>query len=225
MTQFQTMRALIILWLALSAVAVAQDKQQDLNALAQRVDKRYNQLRSMRAQFAETYSGAGMSRTETGTLWLKQPAQMRWEYKQPREKLFVSDGKTAWFFVPGEQQARKAPIKKLDDIRSPLRFLLGKTKLLKEFHELGFAPDMKPLNAGNQVLRGVPKGMEDRVSVVVLEVSPDGRIDRIRIEEIDGSVTEFRFSNEIENLQMAGSHFKFKPPSGVEIVEAKELGN
>ena len=53
--------------------------------------------------------------------------------REPRQKLFLSDGKTAVFYVPGERQARKTAVKKLDDFRSPLRYLLGKTKLEKEF--------------------------------------------------------------------------------------------
>jgi outer membrane lipoprotein carrier protein len=150
---------------------------------------------------------------------------MRWEYVEPRKKLFISDGKTAWFYVPGEQQARRAPVSKIDDIRSPLRFLLGKTKLMKEFHDLAFAESVKPGNPGDMVIRGLPKGMEDRVSSVLLEVNPEGRIDRILIEEIDGATTDFRFSNEIENLQVADSVFKFQAPAGVEVVEATELGD
>ena len=205
--------------------ANAQQKRDPLTELASKVDKHYNELKSMRAQFTETYNGAGTSRTESGTLWLKQPGKMRWEYAEPRKKLFVSDGKTAWFYVPGEQQARKAPVSKIDDIRSPLRFLLGKTKLLKEFHELGFAPNIKPMVQGDLVMRGSPKGMEDRISLVILEVSPEGRIDRIMLEEIDGALTEFRFTNEVENLQVADNLFKFEPPPGVEVVTSQELGD
>lgn len=220
------LKATIVFLLVAGAVSLsAQDKREQLTALASRVDKHYNNLKSMRAQFTETYNGSGITRKESGTLWLKQPGKMRWEYTEPRKKLFVSDGKTAWFYVPGEQQARKAPVSKIDDIRSPLRFLLGKTKLLKEFHELGFAPNIQPAIPGDLVMRGSPKGMEDRVSQVVLEVNPEGRIDRIMIEEIDGAITEFRFTDEVENLQVANNLFKFVPPPGVEIVTAQELGD
>ena len=223
MKRLKATTLLLLLGCVLSAPA--EEKRDPLTALASKVDKHYNNLKSMRAQFTETYNGAGTSRSESGMLWLKQPGKMRWEYAEPRKKLFVSDGKTAWFYVPGEQQARKAPVSKIDDIRSPLRFLLGKTKLLKEFHELGFAPNIKPMVEGDQVMRGSPKGMEDRISLVILEVSPEGRIDRIMLEEIDGALTEFRFTNEVENLQVADNLFKFEPPPGVEIVTAQELGD
>jgi outer membrane lipoprotein carrier protein len=219
-------RKAILILIALAGVSLlfGEQKADSLPELAAKVDKHYNGLKSMKTQFVETYNGAGMSRSESGTLTLKQPGKMRWEYTQPRQKLFISDGKTAWFYVPGEQQARKAPVSKLEDIRSPLRFLLGKTKLMKEFHELGFAPNIKAQTAGDLVMRGAPKGMEDRVSLIILEVSPAGRIDRIMIEEVDGAMTEFRFTDEVENQPVADELFKFKPPAGVEIVEATELG-
>jgi len=208
-----------------SFALLAQEKSADIKQIAEKVDQHYNALKSMRAQFTESYSGAGMSRNESGVISLKKPGKMHWEYTEPRKKLFISDGKTAWFYVPGEQQARRAPVSKIDDIRSPLRFLLGKTKLQKEFNDLSLAKDLKPINPGDIVLKGSPKGMEDRLSSVVLEVSPQGRIDRIRMEEVDGAVTDFRFSNEVENQPVTDSLFKFAPPPGVELVEATELGN
>src|ERR1019366_5316734 len=105
--------------------------QGDVHAIADKVDQRYNHLQTLEAQFSETYSGAGMTRKESGTLTLKKPGRMRWDYDQPRPKMFLTDGTTAWFYVPGERQVRRAPVKQLDDLRSPLRYLLGKTKLEK----------------------------------------------------------------------------------------------
>jgi outer membrane lipoprotein carrier protein len=208
-----------------SVIVLAEEQSSDLKKIAEKVDQHYNALQSMRAEFTETYNGAGMSRSESGTIWLRKPGKMHWEYTQPRKKLFISDGKTAWFYVPGEQQARRAPVSKIDDLRSPLRFLLGKTKLHKEFDHLAVAAEQKPLTPGDIVLKGSPKGMEDRLSQVVLEVSPQGRIDRISMQEVDGAVTEFRFSNEVENMTVDDSLFRFTPPPGVELVEATELGN
>src|SRR5881296_1322588 len=132
----------------------------DVHALARAVDEHYNRLRTLQAEFTEIYRGSGIERTESGTLWLKKPGKMRWEYRSPKEKLFVSDGKDAWFYVPEDSQARKSSAKKLDDLRSPLSLLLGKTKLQKELRGLSLAPDLEPMQAGDSVLRGVPKGLE-----------------------------------------------------------------
>jgi outer membrane lipoprotein carrier protein len=213
----------ILVLLAVSialAAASAATPGADVHSIAQRVDEHYNHMRSMQAEFSETYRGSGVERQEAGTLWLKKPGKMRWEYRSPREKLFVSDGRDAWFYLPGDKQVRKTQVKKLDDLRSPLAFLLGKTKLEKELHGLSLAPDQTPATPGNVVLRGVPKALADRVNQVLLEITPESQIARIQIEEVDGSVTEYRFSDQKENVQVADQQFHFSLPAGVEIVDS-----
>jgi outer membrane lipoprotein carrier protein len=200
----------------MSGVALALPS---LHAVAQAVDQHYDRLRSLQVDFVEIYQGGGVERTESGTLWLKKPGKMRWDYRSPEEKLFVSDGKDAWLYLPGEKQVRKSSMRKLDDLRSPLAFLLGKTKLEKELGGLSFAPDMQVSKAENSILRGVPKGMEDRVSQVLLEITPGHTIARILIHGVDDSVTEYRFSNEKEGVQIPEAKFQFSAPAGTEIVE------
>ena len=212
------LKPLLTLALLLTLPAAAPD----VKAIAESVDRRYNDLRSLRAEFTEIYRGSGLERTESGTLWLKRPGKMRWEYRQPREKLFIADGKDAWFYVPGERQARKAPLKKLDDLRSPLRYLLGHAKLAKEFDDLAVAEDVPPAVRGNLMLRGAPHGMADRVTSVLLEITPESRIARLIIEEVDGSTTEFRFADTAENVAVSDAQFRLSLPPDVEVVESSE---
>jgi outer membrane lipoprotein carrier protein len=191
----------------------------DVHTIADAVDRHYNHLHTLECEFTEIYSGAGSERTESGTLWLKKPGKMRWEYRSPRAKLFVSDGKDAWFYVPGERQVRRTSMRKLDDLRSPLAFLLGKTRLEKELQGLSLAPDVAPLTAGDIVLRGVPKAMADRVNQVLLEITPQNWIKRILIQEADGATTEYRFSDSKEDVQISTQRFEFVAPSGVEVID------
>jgi len=203
----------------LAAATLSASPSPDVHAIAQDVGERYNHLHTLQAEFTEIYRGAGTERTESGTLWLKKPGKMRWEYRSPREKLFLSDGKDAWFYVPGERQVRRTAVKKLDDLRSPLAFLLGKTKLEKELQGLSLAPDVAPLAAGDVVLRGVPKSLADRVSQVLLEITPEHWIGRILVEEGDGSVTEYRFTGQRENVAVPDQRFQFATPDGVEVID------
>ncbi len=191
--------------------------------IARAVDDHYNHLQSFKGAFIEIYQAAGVSRTESGVLWLKKPGKMRWEYREPKAKLFLVDSENAYFYVPGERQARKTSLKKIDDIRSPLRFLLGKTKLEKELEGLSLAPDVAPLQAGNVVLRGIPKTMKDRVNEVLLEVSPAHQITRMVIQESDGSSTEFRFSQIEDDVPLADSFFRFQPPPGVATIQDDQV--
>jgi len=209
--------------LLIFAGMAAPSQQSDVHNYAREVDEHYNHLKSFKASFSEIYQGDGISRTESGTLWLKKPGRMRWEYHVPREKLFLIDSQNAYFYVTGDPQAKKTPVKNLDDIRSPLRYLLGKTKLEKELEGLSLAPDVPPLQAGNIVLRGVPKALKDRVSDVILEVSPAHQIYRILIHGADSTTTDFRFSQIEENVPVQDSLFRFVPPPGVQIFEESQV--
>lgn len=187
--------------------------QQDAAALIRKVDDHYNHLSSLRAHYTERYAGMGMDRTESGTLLLKKPGRMRWNYETPAGKVFVLDGKYAWFYTPGDAQAQRIPAKQLDDLRSPLRFLLGHTQLQKELDSLTITPE----GAGFRIT-GVPKGMEQRVKLLTLGVTAEGIIQRMRLEEIDGAVTEFIFTEIEENVPVKNSDFVFHPPAGVAVV-------
>jgi outer membrane lipoprotein carrier protein len=202
-------RGIPVLLLLLTAAAQSPNSA----AILRQVDDHYNHLTSLRARYSEHYTGMGMDRTESGTLLLKKPGRMKWSYDQPAGKLFVLDGKYAWFYTPGDAQAQRIPAKQLDDLRSPLRFLLGHTQLNKELDNLTVTPD-----GANSLITGVPKGMEQRVKALSLWVNPSGIIEKMRIEEIDGSVTEFTFTAVEENVPTKDTDFTFQAPEGVAII-------
>ena len=83
------------------------------------------------------------------------------------------------------------------------------------------APDLSPLRAGDVVLRGVPQALAEQISEILLEVTPEHRITRIVLNEVDGSVTEYRFSDQKENEAISDARFHFSPPPGTETVESE----
>ena len=200
----------------LSLRLCAQQPLPTAHELAQKVDRRYNQLHSLKAGFTESYEGLGIRRVESGTLLLLKPGRMKWEYAQPAGKLFVLDGASAWFYTKGDAQVQRLPAKKLDDLRSPLRFLLGHTVLEKELINLA----VQPAGNGQFTLSGQPKGQEERVRRLSLTVSAEGAIGAIEIEETDGALTRFTFTHEEPNVVLPPSLFHFNPPAGVPVVEA-----
>lgn len=207
---------LLLLAAALLLMVPVQSQQPTAHELAQRVDRHYNQLHSLKAQFTETYEGLGRTRTESGTLLLQKPGRMRWDYSSPAGKLFLLDGKYAYFYTNGDPQVQRIEAKKLDDLRSPLRFLLGRTQLEKEIDHLA----QRPGPNGRFILTGIPHGQEKRIQRIDLTVTPDGAITAIRIEETDGAITGFTFSSEQPNAPIPPSTFRFTPPPGVPVVNA-----
>jgi outer membrane lipoprotein carrier protein len=194
---------------------VAQSQSTALE-LAKRVDGHYNHLHSLKAHFSEQYEGLGMHRNESGTMLLRKPGRMRWEYESTAGKVFVLDGKYAWFYQPGETQVQRIAASQLDDLRSPLRFLLGHTKIETELEGL----QVVSRGPSQYTLTGVPKGQQKRVAKLSLTILPDGTIQDIEIDEIDGARTSFSFTKEDPNVQIPDSAFRFTPPAGIPVVDA-----
>jgi outer membrane lipoprotein carrier protein len=201
---------LLGLFLLLPGTSRGQSAEQ----LAQRVDKYYNGLHSLRVSFTETFRGMGMDRQESGILLLRKPGKMHWSYAHPEGKVFLLDGKYAWFYSPGDAQVERVAASQLDDLRSPLRFLLGHTQLQKELVGLSLTT-----TAEGMELSGVPKGMENRVQKIVLGVNGDGVIRSMEILETDGAVTSFKFTDSVPNAPAPDGEFVFHVPEGVGVIE------
>jgi outer membrane lipoprotein carrier protein len=189
---------------------------QQLTALdqAQRVDKYYNRLHSLRVAFSESFHGMGIDREESGVLLLRKPGKMHWSYSNPPGKIFLLDGKYAWFYSPGDAQVERVSAAQLDDLRSPLRFLLGHTQLQKELDGLSLSTTSDGLQ-----LSGVPKGMQNRVEKIVLGVTADGAIHSMTITETDGARTAFTFKDSQPDAPAPDTDFVFHAPPGIPVVD------
>jgi outer membrane lipoprotein carrier protein len=187
-----------------------------LDALLKRVESRYNQTKTLQVLFHEDYTPPGRAkRTESGTLVLRKPGKMRWDYDQPKGKLFVSDGKYLWLYTPLENRAEKMKLKESDDMRAPLAFLLGKLDFQKEFRNLQAkqeGPDMR--------ITAEPKTDNLPYSAVEFLVAPDQRIKLVKVTGFDHSVLEFRLDEEKVDPPLDAKLFQFQVPKGARLVEA-----
>jgi len=213
----RSLRSTAFITALIGPLCLAAQQAPNVHSVAQLVDSHYNKLHSLRANFTESYEGLGMTRSESGILLLLKPGRMRWDYSSPAGKVFLIDGKSAWFYTPGAAQVQRLAAKQLDDLRSPLRFLLGHTELEKELSGL-------KLTQGPQstiVLTGQPKGQENHILRVALTVAPaTGAIEGIEIDEADGAITRFTFTNEAPNVALPESTFHFTAPAGIPVVDA-----
>jgi outer membrane lipoprotein carrier protein len=187
-----------------------------LDTLLKGVETRYNQAKTLQVLFHEDYTPPGRAkRTESGTLVLRKPGKMRWDYDQPKGKLFVSDGKYLWLYTPLENRAEKMKLKESDDMRAPLAFLLGKLDFRKEFRNLqgrSEGPDMR--------ITAEPKTDNLPYSAVEFLVAPDQRIKVVKVTGFDHSVLEFRLNEEKVDPPLDAKLFQFQAPKGARLVEA-----
>ena len=196
---------------------------QQPQTLAAAIDAHYNRLHSLSVHFTQAYDGMGMHRVETGTLLLTRggrfhEGRMRWTYAQPAGKLFVFDGRYAYFYTPGQAEVQRVPAKQLDDLRSPLALLLGHADLAKQLGNLTLTPGSAGAG-GEATLSGIPRGLEQRVAELRVTATPDGAIHSMTIEEADGSRNSFHFTAEQPDPPAPAASFTFTPPPGTHIVD------
>ncbi|MGE0131263.1 MAG: outer membrane lipoprotein chaperone LolA [Blastocatellales bacterium] len=203
--------------LALVFFAAPVAAQSELDQLINGLQAKYNKLSSLAADFTQVYSAPGeRTRRESGRLLLKKPGRMRWDYTSPEAKLFISDGKWLYEYVPAEKFATRSRVKEADDLRAPFAFLLGRGNLRRDFKRIEFASE-SPVKAGNKVLRMVPKRAAGFKELMV-EIEPNSlQLARLSIIETNGARSDFIFSNVRENVPAPANQFTFKAPPGVEV--------
>jgi outer membrane lipoprotein carrier protein len=191
----------------------------ELDQLVTGLQKKYNKLRTLSVDFTQIYnSPSDGTRREAGRLLLKKPGRMRWDYTFPENKLFVSNGRVMYEYVPTDNYATKTSVREADDMRAPFMFLLGRGNLRGEFKLIEFAKE-SPVRAGNKVLRMIPKRTQE-FRELMIEVEPNSlQLARLSFIDSDGSRSDFLFSNVRENTPARTELFFFKAPPGVEVRE------
>lgn len=182
----------------------------------------YREVRSLRAEFTQTYVLGGRTRLESGTVYLARGGKMRWDYQQPKEKIFLSDGRMLLLYIPEEKQLTRSSAKTSEDFRAPLRLLLSRFNLHRVFSRVEFADKAWEHDPANQVLQAYPKrGFEEDYREVLMELDPEFNILRLQVLYPDQSVMEFRFDHLERNVVLQPSLFRFAPPAGTEIIDQR----
>ncbi len=191
-----------------------------LEQYVQAFESSYHGVNTLRADFTQSYTSGGRTRVESGTVSLAKGGRMRWDYREPEAKLFVSDGKELSLYIPAEKQVTRSGAKTTEDFRTPLGVLLSRLSLRKVFSKVEFADQALQAEVGNRVLRGYPKqGFEDEYREVLIELSPKMDIRRLVVFYADNSTMEFTFTNIQRNVDLSPSIFHFVLPPGVEVIQ------
>jgi outer membrane lipoprotein carrier protein len=203
--------------LSLWAVSCFAADQSILNHLLESVESRYNSAKTLQVSFEETYRGAGSgNRTESGELYLRKPGRMRWDYKSPAGKIFLSDGKQVYFYNPVTNRAEKTKMKETEDLRAPLAFLLGKLDFDKDFTNFQIKYEGKLA-----AVTAVPKS--DRLPYKEVEFTVDPingyAIRRLVVTGQDSALLTFAFTNEVMNPSLNDKLFQFRLPPGAHWVD------
>jgi outer membrane lipoprotein carrier protein len=201
------------LWLA-SGPPAAQAVETPAEALARELDARHKSLGDLTARFVQTYRSGLMQReiVESGTVSIKRPGRMRWEYTKPEKKLFIADGKAFYFYVPADKQVIVQESAGQRGIPSLL--LSGRSGIQEEFQvALEDAPGGRPR------LKCTPRKADPEVETVYIEADERRRVRSIEVLDPQGNRSRFVFDEIRENVGLKDGLFTFRVPSGVEVVK------
>lgn len=185
----------------------------DAAALAREVQAYYDRSRDLEARFVQTYTYAsfGRSQTSRGTLRVKKPGKLRWDYEAPAKKTVLVNGSRLVQWEPEVNQAYVDEHFDATALSAAVTFLVGQGRLDKEFR---LSTDAE----GRLVL--TPRQSDGRVREVVLTVGEGGVVTATRVVDGSGNTNTLEFRDVKRNPGLKDSVFELKLPEDVHYVKA-----
>lgn len=185
--------------------------------VANSLQKKYDAVHDFSADFVHNYEGGVLRKklSERGTLQVKKPGKMRWDYKAPEPKVFVSDGTRIYLYVPADNQVMVSPVPKEDQATTAVLFLVGKGNLARDF-AVTFAEGGGPDTYALKLDPKLPERDYDWLQVVVDRAT--FRIRSLTAADKQGGRSTFLLSNFKENIGLADKTFAFKIPRGADVI-------
>lgn len=191
-----------------------------LERLAAKTQEIYEKTTDLKARFIQEVTIKSMKKTEReeGTVWIKNPKMMLWDYTKPKEKKLVINARKAWLYVAED---RMVYVQNAEDVyrsRMAVRFLSGIGNLSEDFH-LRFAKENPIDEEGNYLL--ILTAKEKGTGIDRLQLTVDGKTFQIiqcRFSDDYGNTTRLRFSDIRTNTGVSDKFFTFNTPAGVEVV-------
>ena len=203
----------VVVGVSMTPQPPAQPPAQEVAAALQ---KKYDAIRDFTADFVHDSEGGILRKkqTEQGFVQVKKPGKMRWDYKAPEPKVFVSDGRRIYLYVPADNQVIVSPVPEQDQATTAVLFLVGKGNLTRDF-SVSYGDGGGPDSYALRLQPKLPERDYDWLQIVV-----DRRTLQIRslsAADSQGGRSTFQFSNFKENVGLSDKTFTFKIPRGADV--------
>ena len=203
--------------LVMASATAAGQARPPAAEVASAVQQKYDRVKDFTADFTHVYEGGVLNKksSERGTVQIKKPGRMRWEYTAPEKKLFVSDGRKVYSHIPADKQVIVSSVPSDDEATTAVLFLAGKGSLTRDFN-VKYADGAAD---GTLALRLDPKQTQRDYDWLVLGVDPKTlQIRSLTAADQQGGRSTFQFSNYRENTGLADGVFEFKIPKGTDVI-------
>jgi outer membrane lipoprotein carrier protein len=204
--------------LASGAVAIAAPTLDETVAALEQAQRRVTDLK---APFQQSAHNKTLNQTidARGTLYLKKPGRLRWEYQTPTPQEIVSDGTRLWIYTPELKQVNVSAAPAA--LAGPAGSFLQGLGQVREHFDVRFLNPAQPSDpAGLVVLDLAPKRPQPLLARLIVALDPRNWLVRQAIvhDEVGNTVT-VRFGDTVVNSGLSDGLFVFVPPPGVAVVQ------
>jgi len=190
---------------------------QAVEEVALKAEAKLRSVQSIQANFEQTLYPSSLSTTlkERGKFYFKKPDFMRWEYKDPEEKIFIYKEDTFLIYYPKDKELIKSTTSKEIYESEVLSLLSGRKSFLNNYLvEFSTFPSENP---NTWKLKLTPKE-ENEYSSILLEIDEKTwLIRKAFFFDWSGDKSEFHFSQIKTNLPLPQKLFELELPADVEI--------
>jgi outer membrane lipoprotein carrier protein len=218
--KFRIILYLFCVFVVSGSTAIASEKMLSLSEIMDKVEKRYDVV-DFSSYFVQESTLKAMDITDvaSGSIFVKRPGMMRWEYDKPDRQTIITDGIKLWVYKPDDNQVMigKAPSFFGDGKGAGF---LSDMKLIREQFKVSFE---KEKSDHDYVIKLLPKEQTVGITKIYLAISKI----TFKIKKII-TLNEYDDENVIElinskfNLNLDKSLFSFIVPEGTDVIMMDE---
>ncbi|MFP4606577.1 outer membrane lipoprotein chaperone LolA [Thiohalospira sp.] len=205
-------------WLALAivpALLVLAAGPAAADSARERLSRFYDEVETMRADFEQVRMGEGEEKggeSHAGRVVIHRPGRFRFEYTEPYEQLYVSDGGRVWSWDPGLEQVIIQDVSAILG-NTPAALLAGEQPLDETFRvaEVGGT-------SGERWVELRPREEAENFEKVRLTFGHD-HIRALEIVDATGQTSRMTFSDVEYGVDVASERFSLEPPEGADVVD------
>ncbi len=162
-----------------------------------------------------TLKAMDISDTAEGTILIKRPDMMRWEYEKPDQQLIVTDGDVLWIYRPEDRQVMIGDAPDYFGGGKGAGFLSDIRNVREDFIVVPGESD--PIH---HVLKLLPKEDKYNIESIRLFIARDRfEIVRVVTENRFGDETRLAFSDLTFGLDPEDGLFRFEIPAGTDVLQ------
>ena len=191
--------------------------------VADGIQRFYQHTRDFKAAFDQEFFSAtlGRKRKSSGFVYVKKPGMMRWDYRQPRPKHFVADGKALYVYDPDLEQVMVDKSFSGSELSTAVTFLWGRGNLKEEF-TIGLSDRKTDLPPNSLEISLVPRKKARFKKLWFVVDLKSFRVLQTTIADPGGNLNHISFSKMKINSGLKDTAFRFEIPKGIEVIEAKQ---